>query len=309
MASQTNQPNPQGGHTKETIIAAIRECMEKMGCIPRVRDLHRAAGVSPHHVTRHFGTYTQALSEAGLEPQGAGYMVALEKLFYDWAGVVRQLGKLPSVAEYRLASKYSARPLTARFGSWKNVPHGLKLYAQTEGLEEEWKDVMELVSRSGKVTVKETSSSTSTSTLPSTLTLQKDRPVFGMSLMPIPMAHAPMNENGVLCLFGMLAEELGFVVLRIQLGFPDCKAMRRIDEKHWQEVWIEFEFESRNFLAHMHDPEGCDLIVCWEHNWPECPLEVVELKGVLGRKPYLGSARMSADKTYHGGTEEAGAER
>ena len=25
-------------------------------------------------------------------------------------------------------------------------------------------------------------------------------------------------------------------------------------------------------------PNKCDLIVCWENNWPECPLEVIELK-------------------------------
>jgi hypothetical protein len=31
----------------------------------------------------------------------------------------------------------------------------------------------------------------------------------------------------------------------------------------------------------MHDPAGCDIIVCWEHNWPECPLEVVELKKAI----------------------------
>jgi hypothetical protein len=33
-------------------------------------------------------------------------------------------------------------------------------------------------------------------------------------------------------------------------------------------------------------PAGCDTIVCWEHNWPDCPVEVLELKtavAVLGR--------------------------
>ena len=23
------------------------------------------------------------------------------------------------------------------------------------------------------------------------------------------------------------------------------------------------------------------MIVCWEHNWPECPLEVLELKSLV----------------------------
>jgi hypothetical protein len=45
-----------------------------------------------------------------------------------------------------------------------------------------------------------------------------------------------------------------------------------------QRVKIEFEFESRNFLRHNHDPELCDVIVCWEDNWPDAPLEVIELK-------------------------------
>ena len=58
--------------------------------------------------------------------------------------------------------------------------------------------------------------------------------------------------------------------------------MRRAEGGKWQLVPIEFEYESRNFLQHLHDPNGCDLIVCWEHNWPECPLEVVELRAVMG---------------------------
>ncbi|HLW54058.1 MAG TPA: hypothetical protein VKW06_14570 [Candidatus Angelobacter sp.] len=39
------------------------------------------------------------------------------------------------------------------------------------------------------------------------------------------------------------------------------------------------------FLAptHGHAASGCDVIVCWAHNWPECPLEVVDLSKVMGR--------------------------
>jgi hypothetical protein len=51
----------------------------------------------------------------------------------------------------------------------------------------------------------------------------------------------------------------------------------------WQRVRIEFEFESRNFLKHRHKKDGCDMIICWRHNWPECPsnIEVLELSKVL----------------------------
>jgi hypothetical protein len=48
-------------------------------------------------------------------------------------------------------------------------------------------------------------------------------------------------------------------------------------------VRIEFEFESKNFHEHGHPVDGCDLIVCWRHNWPDCPkhLEIVELARVI----------------------------
>jgi hypothetical protein len=66
-------------------------------------------------------------------------------------------------------------------------------------------------------------------------------------------------------------------------------------------VRIEIEHESRNFLRHGHDPKGCDLIVCWEHNWEECPLEVVELRKAVERS---GDRASSGDrekpKPYHG---------
>jgi hypothetical protein len=90
------------------------------------------------------------------------------------------------------------------------------------------------------------------------------------------LRHAPVNEDGVIFLFGMVARELGYLVESVQGGFPDCEAKRQIAPGQWQRVRIEFEFESRNFRDHGHSPDGCDIIVCPEH------LEVVELKQVIG---------------------------
>jgi hypothetical protein len=109
----------------------------------------------------------------------------------------------------------------------------------------------------------------------------KDRPMYGRMMRPYPLICAPVNEMGVVFLFGAVAERLGFWVLRIQTEFPDCEALRLVDEERCQLVKIEFEQESRNFLKHMHKVDECDLIVCWKHNWPECPLEVIELRKIL----------------------------
>jgi hypothetical protein len=102
-------------------------------------------------------------------------------------------------------------------------------------------------------------------------------PIYGTPLMPAAMVTAPTNEAGVMFLFASMARELGYAALKVQTEFPDCIALRRVGHERSQLVRIECEYESKNFLAHLHDVKGCDMIVCWRHNWPECPLEVLEL--------------------------------
>jgi hypothetical protein len=68
--------------------------------------------------------------------------------------------------------------------------------------------------------------------------------------------------------------------------------MRRVEPGLWQKSRIEFEKESRNFLAHMHPAAHCDLIVCWKHNWKECPVEVLELSKLVSIN---GSPQICAD--------------
>ncbi len=107
--------------------------------------------------------------------------------------------------------------------------------------------------------------------------------VFGEKLQFKSLACAPVNELGVVYLFGVLHEAFNFQIESIQAGFPDCIARRKIASNRWEEVRIEFEYESRSFVTHRHDPEGVDLIVCWKHNWTECPenIEVLELSTLL----------------------------
>jgi hypothetical protein len=93
------------------------------------------------------------------------------------------------------------------------------------------------------------------------------------------LRNEPINENGVVFLFGLVAKDLGFSVESVQAGFPDCDAKQEISRNKWRHVRIEFEYESKNFYVHGHDPNGCDMIVCWKHNWADCPanIEVIEL--------------------------------
>lgn len=109
--------------------------------------------------------------------------------------------------------------------------------------------------------------------------------VYGEPLGLAAMAHAPTNELGVLFLFGIVAADLGFRVDRLQAAFPDCEAKREVAPGKWELVFIELEIYSRNFKLHRHNPRGCHAIVCWKHNWPDCPewLEVIELSKIVKR--------------------------
>ncbi len=106
------------------------------------------------------------------------------------------------------------------------------------------------------------------------------QPIFGDPIGHPAMAFAPTNEAALAILFGAMARELGFIILRAQQPCPDVVAMRKV-AGGWQLVRIELEFESRNFLEHEHDRRECDLIVCWVNNWKECPLPVIELSKLL----------------------------
>lgn len=90
-------------------------------------------------------------------------------------------------------------------------------------------------------------------------------------------------NTGVVFLFGMVSDELGFLVESVHNPFPDCTGKREYSKQGkrvWRDVKIEFEFKSRNYKAHKHTND-CHVIVCWEHNWPDCPIEVIELKSEI----------------------------
>jgi hypothetical protein len=92
--------------------------------------------------------------------------------------------------------------------------------------------------------------------------------------------YGPVNEMGVVGLFAKISEDLGFIIEEIRAAYPDCIARRKVD-RGWERVGIELEYRSSNFKLHGHDPKGCDLIVCWDHDWDTCPVPVLSLKQYL----------------------------
>src|SRR5205823_2785871 len=101
------------------------------------------------------------------------------------------------------------------------------------------------------------------------------------------MTYEPINELGVLALFSMLAGELGIVIECVGAAFPDCVA-KQLDQKTGRHIpiSIELEFRSSGFQRHNHPKDGCNMIVCWLHDWSESPpnIEILCLKEYLQKR-------------------------
>jgi hypothetical protein len=259
--------------SKEELTIAIRKLAEELGRSPKRNELVKR-GISRKLVARHFGGHREAMKACNLELSPYGRRLGMKELFDDWAGIARELKRVPTHGEYDARSRYSTRPLMDRFQLWSSVPAAMSQYMEEQGLTAEWADVLEMIVREAE-NKSEYQALLGSGLEPKVL---RDRPMYGKLVALGPLVCAPTNENGVLVLFGAMAERLGFLILRVQLGFPDVEAWRIVGPDRLQRVKAEVEYLSRNFLAHGHDPKGCDLIICWENNWPECPLEVIELK-------------------------------
>lgn len=105
-------------------------------------------------------------------------------------------------------------------------------------------------------------------------------PIVGPPISFRGLTYAPLNENGVIFLFSKVAEDLGITIEDIQVRFPDAFGKRYEKDKGYP-ITIEFEYKSSEYERHGHPKEGCDFIVCWEHDWKECPIQVIELRSLL----------------------------
>lgn len=267
--------------SREEIITAVKECADRLGRAPLQEEFRVMMTVRRHLIRKHFSNYTQLLTESGLERHGSGVPLTLESMLRDWAGVVRSLGKIPTAIDYDRHGTYSNRPFMSRFRYWKEVPAGMLAYMVEKGLDGEWQDVQKIIADHLRMPLEEATKYKLPAGCASRPRIMADRPIYGLPLLQGPLTFAPTNEAGVLAAFACHARELGFTILRLQTAFPDCEALREVGPNKGQRVLIELEYESRNFLTHLHLISGCDLIVCWINNWPDCPLEVIELSSVL----------------------------
>jgi hypothetical protein len=96
------------------------------------------------------------------------------------------------------------------------------------------------------------------------------------------VAENLMYESAVVFAFGRLFKFFNFS--GIHFGLP----MRLDATVEWKNEWkdVEFEVFSKDFIEHIKKgqvkPEDYKetIIICWEHNWRECPkeIDIIELR-------------------------------
>ena len=275
---------------KKHIIDSIVRIARKLGHAPSHAEFVAHSGITPYSVTRCFEFWNDAVRAAGLRTSTRNVKVEDRELLEDWGRLVRRNRGMPTFHCYRRRGKYDPTTLALRFRGWSKMPETFRKFAKGK---QGWADVVALLPAPKPKRIAERkrysvfSISPEDGDLKSPLQVQRaplgDRPTYGNPMNFPDLRHEPVNEQGVVLLFGMLAKELGFLVEAVQKEFPDCDAKRQIGPGRWQRVSIEFEFESKNFRVHRHPLKGCDIIVCWRHNWDDCPkhIEVVELSSVV----------------------------
>lgn len=281
-------------HTKQGIIEILRNLSESLNHKALTKkDIEKA--IPSSSVRYHFGNIGSALEVAGLKRtrpgdnfRGQGNIYSEDELFESILKLEIELGHLPNNGEYNSSGKFSDRPFRKRYGKWSDVLTQYRKWKNEHAkpIETDCKPMKSSFQKNEISSVENNTEAVSVT--PRTIDNKRKPPqLYGEPINFRGFQHAPINEQGVVFLFGMISQELGFNIEAVQQGFPDCEGKYLHDKKKklWKKARIEFEYKASNFLQHGHDPDKCDFIVCWENDWLDCPLNVIELKTELLKLP------------------------
>lgn len=230
---------------------------------------------SAHQVSRACGGWVAALKKAGLNlSPNCGIPVA--QLASVFVQVVTELNRVPTLVQLARRSKHAQATFSSNRGGYSAFKQELIKYLFSARIKMPRNTRFILDAELARL-----SSRASTQPDPATAS----RPHYqGRTLNFRAFTYAPTCEHDVVQMFGAVAAELGFEIIGNRSAFPDCEARRKVVDaarERWEKCLIEYEFSSSDYKKHKHSTVGCDLIVCWQHNWQECPIEVLVLEDAI----------------------------
>jgi hypothetical protein len=271
---------PAKKHDRESIIETLRNLAKRLGK-DSLSKKEIATAISTSSVASHFGNLGNALEAAGLKRvdstqnfKGRAPELVSNDLFQSILDVEKQVGHEPRMNEYIAGRRFSVTPFK-RFGKWSDAHVYYRKWKAEGGTQSD-----------GAAKLSGTTPDNSSRRIaPLFQTNNTPAQLYGEPIDFRGLRHAPINEQGVVYLFGMVSRELGFYIEAIQQGFPDCegKYLHHAGRNLWAKARIEFEFKASSFREHGHDASQCDFIVCWVNDWLDCPIRVIELRSEILR--------------------------
>ncbi len=270
---------------RPAIIARLKAMADELGRLPTKREFWRASRIPLKTVKKLFGGHRALLRAAGFETYGSRRLLTNEELLRGLRDAFEAAGGIVGRDLCSRFCRHDIRTIVKRWGEWPKALAALRDWLESR--EPSFPHLAQLRERCRGIKA---------DVFPLPLA-----PRCGELLRFRALDHAPTSESGVIFLFGLVAEDLGFILDNVRAAYPDALGRRRVADG-WRHVRIEFEHQSRNFRDHGHNAEHCDLIVCWEDNWPESPVEILELKRViatLGKVPHKPASVDAAVHTAH----------
>jgi hypothetical protein len=214
------------GMTREEIIEAAKRAEIEAGSPISRSDFERITGISQYHIYRLFpeGGWSEVKRLGSLQRHPKdNEQLNDDVLLAEFHRIATEVGQIPTWSIFAHHANISADVVRRRFGGLQGT-----LKAYRTWLEENEPDspLLEQIQLKSK---HELPAPPMTGTiLPSQLWAKGDGPVFGPPIDFRGLRHAPINEQGVVFLFGMISYELGFIVEAIHAAYPDCEASKSL---------------------------------------------------------------------------------
>lgn len=236
-------------------IQRVASCLDKTPTQREYKTERKESDPSLEQITYRLGTWSSAVQSAGLEPNPSNQPprqpeITKQQLVDEFLRVANELGRIPSMYQFRANACFSWTPYKTNWGSWRQAVDFIK------------------ENHSNRFCFEAKPSKQKKSTA--------HRKHLGVSC---PLLFEPQNEYETIALFCLLAEELNFRIKHIRSDFPDA-----LLEQDGVDIPVEFEFLSSNYQQHCHPAEFDGIVICWRKDIDLEGIRIISLEEYVRKK-------------------------
>ncbi len=222
------QVEPRLPHTRESLIAVLQALAAKNGGYATRETFDRETSIGERHYLRHFGSWSAFLEAAGIVPYAVNKRISDDALLGALREAWLKAGGPVSRPILERTAPYRLQVYKRRWGPWPAVLGVFREWLKRCHPDFPYLEALDEQQRQERAQK------------PRRQRRNTARPCGGVINFR-GCLHAPTCESGVVLLFGMVAEELGFLVETVSTAFPDCEAKRLLPDGRWERLRVEFE--------------------------------------------------------------------